>query len=130
MRRFVVSLIGNSFALWLTTLIVTGVTLVPYADTTFATVVSFIVVALIFGVVNGILGTAIRVVAFPLYILTLGILSLFVNGFLLMVVSWITDFLHFGLHIVDFGWAMLGAFVLTILSAIINAILRPLGGRR
>lgn len=130
MRRFVVSLIGNSFALWLTTLIVTGVTLVPYADTTFATVVSFIVVALTFGVVNGILGTAIRVVAFPLYILTLGILSLFVNGFLLMVVSWITDFLHFGLHIVDFGWAMLGAFVLTILSAIINAILRPLGGRR
>jgi putative membrane protein len=130
MRRFLVSLVGNSFALWLTTLIVSGVALVPYADTTFATVASYVMVALIFGIVNGILGTAIRVVAFPLYILTLGILSLFVNGFLLLVVSWITDFLHFGLHIEDFGWAMLGAFVLTILSAIINAILRPLGGRR
>jgi putative membrane protein len=130
MRRFLVSLVGNSFALWLTTLIVSGVALVPYADTTFATVASYVMVALIFGIVNGILGTAIRVVAFPLYILTLGILSLFVNGFLLLVVSWITDFLHFGLHIEDFGWAILGAFVLTILSAIINAILRPLGGRR
>jgi putative membrane protein len=130
MRRFLVSLVGNSFALWLTTLIVSGVTLVPYEDTTFATVASFVMVALIFGIVNGILGTAIRVVAFPLYILTLGLLSLFVNGFLLLVVSWITDFLHFGLNIVDFGWAMLGAFVLTILSAIINAILRPLSGRR
>jgi len=130
MRRFLVSLVGNSFALWLTTLIVSGVSLVPYADTTFATIASFVMVALIFGIVNGILGTAIRIVAFPLYILTLGILSLFVNGFLLLVVSWITDYLHFGLHIVDFGWAMLGAFVLTVLSAIINAILRPLGGRR
>ncbi|WP_202565489.1 phage holin family protein [Agreia sp. COWG] len=132
MRRFLVSLVANAIALWLTTLIVAGVTLDPYADDTFSTIVSFLFVALIFGVVNGIVGTAIRVVAFPIYILTLGLISLVVNALLLMLSAWFSQLFGFGLVIENgnFWWAVLGALVLAILSAIIGSILRPLGGRR
>ncbi|KJC64539.1 putative membrane protein [Agreia bicolorata] len=128
MRRFLVSLVANAIALWLTTLIVTGVTVDPFQDDTLGVVLSFLFVALIFGVVNGIVGTAIRIVAFPLYILTLGLLSLVVNALLLMLAAWFSQLFGFGLTVTNFGWAVLGALVLAILSAIIGSILRPLAG--
>ncbi|UFS58485.1 phage holin family protein [Subtercola endophyticus] len=127
MARFLVSLVTNAIALWLTTLIVTGVTLVPYADNDFARVVTLLFVALVFGIVNGIIGTAIRIVAFPLYILTLGLISLIVNAFLLELASWVTGWFGFGLKVDSFFWsAILGALVLAILSAIIGAILKAI----
>ena len=129
MRRFVVSLVANAIALWLTTLIVTGVKLDPFQDDTLGTILSYLFVALIFGVVNGIVGTAIRIVAFPLYILTLGLLSLVVNALLLLLAEWLSQLFGFGLVIDNFWWAVLGALVLAILSAIIGSILRPLAGR-
>jgi putative membrane protein len=128
MRRFIVSLVANAIALWITTLIVTGVRLDPFQDDTIGTILSYLFVALIFGVVNGIVGTAIRIVAFPLYILTLGLLSLIVNALLLLLSGWLSQLFGFGLVIDNFVWAVLGALVLAILSAIIGSILRPLAG--
>jgi putative membrane protein len=132
MRRFLVSLVANAIALWLTTLIVSGVTLHPFQDNAVGWVVSYLFVALIFGVINGIVGTFVRIVAFPLYILTLGLISLVVNALLLMLAAWFSQLFGFGLDITDnnFWWAVLGALVLAILSAIIGAILRPLAGHK
>ncbi len=125
--RFLVRLIINAFALWLTTLIVHGVTVTPYAPGTVPTVLTFLLVALIFGIVNGVVGTIVRVVAFPLYVLTLGLLALIVNGLLLLLVSWISGLIGFGLHVDSFFWAgILGALVLGIISWLIGLIFRPL----
>ncbi len=132
MRRFLVSLVANAIALWLTTLIVTGVKVDAFGtdDGVLSTVFTYLFVALIFGIVNGIVGTLVRVVAFPLYILTLGLISLVVNALLLMLAGWVSQLFGFGLTVESFWWAVLGALVLAILSAIIGAILRPLAGRR
>jgi putative membrane protein len=127
--RFLLSLIANAVALWLTTLIVSGVRVVPFNDDTLGTVLSYLFVALIFGIVNGLVGSIVRVVAFPLYILTLGLFSLIVNALLLLLASWLTGLFSFGLEIDGFWWAVLGGLVLAILSSIIGAILRPLAGR-
>ncbi len=129
MQRFLVRLVINAVALWLTTLIVSGIQVVSYEpNDTFATVLTFLIVALIFGVVNGIIGNAIRIVAFPLYILTLGLLALIVNGFLLLIVAWISDLIGFGLHVDGFWWGVLGAIVLGIISWLLGIILRPIAG--
>ncbi|MEV8213537.1 phage holin family protein [Leifsonia sp. NPDC077715] len=123
--RFLLRLIINAVALWLTTLIVSGVTVKPYAPDTTALVLTYLLVALIFGVVNAIVGTVIRVVAFPLYILTLGLISLLVNAFLLFIVSWISDAIGFGLHIDGFWSGILGALVLGIIAWLLGLIFRP-----
>ncbi|QJU55444.1 phage holin family protein [Herbiconiux sp. KACC 21604] len=131
MRRFLVSLIANAIALWLTTLIVAGVKIDSFGDDgALDTILTYLFVALIFGIVNGIIGSAIRIVAFPLYILTLGIIALFVNALLLWLVSVVTGWFGFGLVVDGFWSTVFGALVLAILSAIIGAILRPLAGRR
>ena len=130
MKRFLVRLVINAIALWLTTLIVAGVTVVPYAaNDTVATVLTYLLVALVFGVVNGVIGNLIRIVAFPLYILTLGLIALVVNSLLLLIVAWLTSFLGFGLQVDGFWWGVLGAVVLALLSWLIGIILRPIVGR-
>lgn len=130
MKRFLVRLVINAVALWLTTLIVAGVTVVPYApNDTAAIVLTYLLVALIFGVVNGLIGNLIRIVAFPLYILTLGLIALVVNSLLLLLVAFLTSFLGFGLQVDGFWWGVLGALVLALLSWLIGIVLRPIVGR-
>ena len=128
--RFLVRLLVNAVALWLTTLIVAGVTVVAFPpQDTLAVVLTYLLVALIFGIVNGVIGNFIRIVAFPLYILTLGLLALLVNGLLLLLVSWISGLLGFGLVVDGFWWGVLGALVLALLSWLIGILIRPIVGR-
>jgi putative membrane protein len=127
MSRLLIRLLINSIALWLTTLIVPGVvvTAFPPGDT-LAVVLTYLLVALIFGVVNGVIGNFIRIVAFPLYILTFGLIALVVNALLLLLVSWISGLIGFGLNVDSFLWSgVLGALVLALLAWLIGIILRP-----
>jgi putative membrane protein len=131
MRRFVVTVIGNAIALWLTTLIVSGIGVTPYRqDDWVATVLTYLLLGVLWGVVNGIIGDAIRIVAFPLYILTLGLISLIVNGLLFLLVAWISDLLGFGLDVDGFWWGVLAALVMAIINWAIGLVLRPFAGRR
>jgi putative membrane protein len=123
--RFLLRLIINALALWLTTLIVSGVTVEPYAQDTTAWVLTYLLIALIFGVVNAVVGTVVRIVAIPLYILTLGLISLLVNAFLLFIVSWISDAMGFGLHIDGFWWGVLGALVRGIIAWLLGLLFLP-----
>ena len=129
MTRFVVRLLINALALWITTLLVAGVTVVPYEPgDTLARVLTFLLVAGIFGIVNGVIGNFIRIVAFPIYILTLGLIALVVNSLLLLLVAWISDLIGFGLEVDGFWWGVLGALVLALLSWLISILLRPVLG--
>jgi putative membrane protein len=130
MRRFLVRLVINAVALWLTTLVCTGfgvgVHVVSYAPDTGATILTYLLVALIFGIVNGVIGTLIRIVAFPLYILTLGLIALIVNTLLLLLVAWLSTLIGFGLSIDSFWDGFWGALILAIISFVLGLIFRPL----
>lgn len=94
-------------------------------------VLTFLLVGLVFGLVNGIIGNAIRIVAFPIYVLTLGLIAIVVNALLLMLVAWLTNLFGFGLNIDSFFWAgVLGAIVLGLLNWAIGLVLRPIVGKR
>lgn len=58
--------------------------------------------ALIFGLVNSTLGRVVRFVSIPLRILTRGLFSIIINGFLIWVVAWLSDLLGFGLWVDGF----------------------------
>ncbi|MEJ1230821.1 MAG: phage holin family protein [Galbitalea sp.] len=75
---------------------------------------------------NGVIGNLIRIVAFPLYILTLGLLALVVNALLLLLVAWFSTLVGFGL-VIDSWWSgFWGAIALALISWLIGIILRPL----
>jgi len=129
MGRLLLRLLISALALWLTTLIMSPHLTIKSFDAdpsnVFAYIVTLVIVALIFGIVNGVVGGIIRVVAFPIYVITLGLISLVVNALLLLLVAWISSVIGFGLSVENFGWGVLGAIVIGVISWLIGIILRP-----
>jgi putative membrane protein len=130
MPKFLISTVTNAVALWLTTLIVAGTHVTPYEQgNPLAAVLTYLLLGLLFGIVNGVIGTAIKIVAFPLYLLTLGLIALIVNGLLFLLVAWISGLLGFGLSVDGFWWGVLGALLMALFSWVIGLLLRPFARR-
>jgi len=138
MLRFLISTIVNAVGLWVATLVVPQVKLTPYGgDGLWETIGSFVVIGAVFGLVNAIIAPVIKVLAFPLYILTFGLIAFVINGALLLMVAWfstllganvfsIEGFTAEGLSIASLGWAILAAIVMSIASFLTRTVLRVL----
>lgn len=97
----------NAVALWVTAAIITGIAVGSPRDLVWA--------ALIFGLVNGLLGPILRLLTCPLRVATLGLFSLVVNMILFLLAARISR--RFGLSITVGGFlpALLGSIVFSIL---------------
>lgn len=133
MLRYVIRAIITAAALGIAVWLVPGLQMTSYAEgsplfvtgPSVETLLTYLIVAVIFGVVNTVIGNLIRIVAFPLYILTLGLVSLVVNGLMLLIVNSISEWLGFGLSVDGFWWGVLGALVLSLSSWLIGLLFRP-----
>jgi putative membrane protein len=87
--------------------------------------------------VNAIIGPVIKILAFPLYIITFGLISFVINGALLLMVAWLSNligadvftiegFSSEGLEIASFGWAILAALVMSVASFLTRTVLKIL----
>ncbi len=126
--RFLIRVAVNAFAIWVVTLIpALQVFVIPFAPgETLQLVLTLLLVGAIFAVVNTIIGTVIKVLAFPLYILTLGLIGLLINGFLLWLTAWFTQWWSFGLRVEEFWWGgILAALIISIINWIFGIFFRP-----
>jgi putative membrane protein len=126
MGSFLLRATLTGLALWVVTLLVPGISFVGGDDSTLARVGIIFVVAVIFGVVNAIIKPIVQIVSIPLYILTLGLIHIVINAFMLWITSWITEnTTHWGLFIDDFWWtAIWAAIVLSIVSWLLSLIVQ------
>jgi putative membrane protein len=120
----VTRIIGTGLALWVTTLI--------YKDISFGTkpsIATVLVIAAIFGLVNAFLKPVIKMVSFPLSMMTLGLFGFVVNGVLLLVLAVLAE--SVGLKFVVGGFppkfgadalvsAVVGGVVLSLVSMVID----------
>lgn len=125
---FLLRVIINGVAIWLTTLILKPGFDVVLEDphTTWKRVVAFLVIGAIFGLINAFVKPIVQLLSLPLYILTLGLFTLIVNALMLLLTSWLTTFTHWGLHIDNFGVAIVAALIISVLSFLFSVII---GGR-
>jgi putative membrane protein len=80
----------------------------------------YIWVSALFGIANAILGTILRIITFPLTLLTLGLFSLVVTAIMLSI----TDALSSHLTIDEFWWtAIWASIILAFLSVILDLVL-------
>jgi putative membrane protein len=77
---------------------------------------ALLLIALVWGLVDGLLGPIARLLSLPITLMTFGLFALVVNGLLFALTAWITD----SLSVDNFGWAVLGAFVLSIVTLVLN----------
>ena len=110
----------TAVALAVATALVPGIEL--RGDTTLSKVLTLIVVALIFGIVNTFLKPIIKAVGCLFYILTLGLIGLVVNGLLLWLASWVAGKLKLPFHITGFWPAFWGAIIVGLVSWLLSLI--------
>ena len=75
--------------------------------------------ALVVGVVNATLGLFLKIVTFPLTLLTLGLFWFVINALMLKLASWLVP----GFSIVSFGAAFLGAIALVCINFLLRFLL-------
>jgi putative membrane protein len=112
----------TAVALWISTLLLSGIEL--GGSSTLKKVGTLIVVAIIFGVINGVLRPIIKTVGCAVYVLTFGLVALVVNGLLFLLTSWIADQLTLPFHVDNF-WptAVLGALIVGVVSWLIDLVI-------
>ena len=81
----------------------------------------YIWVSALFGIVNVLIGTILRILTLPLMLLTLGLFSIVVNALLLQITDGISD----NFTIDEFWWtAIWAAIILSIVSVILDMVVR------
>ena len=77
-------------------------------------------VAILFGIVNAIVGTVLRLLTLPLILLTLGLFAIIINALLLELVDWMTD----NLTIDEFWWTSIwAAIILAIVMVVLDFLI-------
>ncbi|TQK28734.1 phage holin family protein [Arthrobacter sp. SLBN-53] len=110
-------------ALWVVTMLVPGISIVG-GDSTLQRVGIIFIVAVVFGLVNAVVKPIVQFISIPLYILTLGLIHIVINAWMLWITSWITEnTTHWGLQIDEFWWtAIWAAIVLSIVSWMLSVL--------
>jgi putative membrane protein len=119
---YVVRVAVTAVALWVSALLLSGIEL--GGSSALKKVGTLIVVAIIFGVINGVLRPIIKTIGCAVYVVTFGLVALIVNGLLFLLTSWIADQLTLPFHVDNF-WptAVLGALIVAVVSWVIDMVI-------
>ena len=79
---------------------------------------SALIAALVIGLLNATFGLLLKIITFPLSILTFGIFLLVINGLMLEVASGVVS----GFHVRSLGAAFWGAVVLALLGMAVRSV--------
>jgi len=126
--RWILRLLANAAALAIATWILSGITLTGSSTT--SQIVTLLVVALIFGVLNAIIKPIFALVTLPLLLLTLGLFLIVINACMLLLTSWLAGLFDLGWSVDGFWTALLGGIIISIVSFVLNVFLPDPGDKR
>ena len=115
-------MVVNAIALWIATLIVSGVDVT--ASTTAGDIGTLLVVGAIFGLVNAIIKPIALLFSLPLILVTLGLFVLVVNALLFWLISAISDWLDLPFTVDGFWPAFWGAIVVSLVSWLLSVVVK------
>ena len=118
MRGFVVGTIVTAIAFFILT------KFLPQFVSYDGNLIGLIVISVVFGVVNGLIGPIVRLMALPIRMATLGLVVFLINAGLLLLTAWITSLMNFDLKVGDFPPTLLS--IDTLVAAIVGAVVLSL----
>ncbi len=118
MYRFLIRWAINAVALYV------AVALVPGITQQSASWLSYVWLALIFGVINALLNPLLKLLTCPLILLTLGLFTLVINTFLFYLAGYIGTAFGVGFTVDGFWPAFLGSIIVSIVSIVLSLVFR------
>ncbi|AZT93444.1 MAG: phage holin family protein [Brevibacterium aurantiacum] len=125
--NFLLRVVVNACAIWVAAWILPGVAIEgnqvveDQTGTIAATIISYLVVGLIFGLANAFIKPILSFVSAPITCLTLGLFSIIINAVILALTSWLSGFTPFEFTIDSFfPSAIIAAVIVSIVSALLG----------
>lgn len=118
----------NAVALWVAGWLLPGLTLSTSAgpmtgNPTVDTVLAYLFIGLIFGVVNSLVRPIAQGLTLPLAILTLGLFRIIINAAMLELTAWLSSYTPIRFDVDSFFWtAILGAVIISIVSMVLDTV--------
>ncbi|MBL0886068.1 phage holin family protein [Myceligenerans indicum] len=130
--RLLLRILVTAFAIWLTTVLFSDHVEVISPEGTGPYLLSLVVIAVIYGLVHAIIKPLVNLLALPLYLLTLGLISLLINALMLWITTLVTGlFDSYGLEVTGgFWWYVIAALVIVLAQLVVMAILPDPSRRR
>ena len=131
-RGFIVGTVATAIAFWIVASVFPeylGVDFLTYEGEPYG----LLILALIFGVINGLIGPIVRLIALPISFMTLGLFGFVINGILLIVMAWIAQNLEITFTVGNYPptfdadtivAAIVGAVVLGIVNSVAHSVVR------
>jgi putative membrane protein len=107
----------NAGAIYVAVLIVPGLNFVEGGQWW-----KFLLVAVAFSLLNSFLRPILRILTFPITLVTLGLFLIVINAAMLMLTGAISDQLELGFSVQDFWAALLGSVVISIVGWILSMV--------
>ena len=127
MRGFIVGTIVTAIAFYILT------TFLPQFVSYDGDLLGLLIISVIFGIVNGLIGPIVRLLALPIRMATLGLVGFLINAGLLLLTAAIAGAMHFDLKVGDFPpdlfsvdtfvGAIVGAIVLSLVSTVVRLVI-------
>ena len=114
MKGFVIGVVATAIALVLLAFVLPSV---EYGGD----IVGLILLALVFGVVNGLIKPIVKLFSFPITAMTLGLFSIVINAALLLLGTWVAYEL-FGVAFTIAGFPTAGLSIDVLVSALVAAV--------
>ena len=122
---FLIRVIVNALALAAAVWVVPGLKIIAAGEGTMSTVIAYLVVAVIFGLVNALVRPIVKLFSLPITCLTLGLFTIVINALMLLLTSWLTTFTPIELVIEQFWWdAIAGTIIIAIVSAVLGLFVK------
>lgn len=115
----IVQLLINAGALFVAVLLVPNLDFAFEPDNAW---LKFLLVAFIFGLVNTFVRPALRILTFPITMMTLGLFLIVINALMLLLTDAISDELSLGLVVGDFLAALLGAIIIALVGFVLSRL--------
>ena len=119
--RFLIWVVVNALALAAAAGLLAGITLTGATEGD--RIVTLVLVALVFGVVNAVVRPVVKLLSLPFIILTLGLLIFVINALMLLLTSWLSQQLGLGFHVDGFVTAVLGAVIVAVATWVLEHLL-------
>jgi putative membrane protein len=118
--KFIIRLAINAVALYVSIALLNGHGITPQSTNW----LSFVWLALIFGIINAILKPILKVVTCPMLILTLGLGTLLINTLLFYLAGVAGEMFGVGFIVENFGAAFLGALITSVVSFFLSLFVK------
>jgi putative membrane protein len=111
----VIQILINAAALW----VAVQITAVDFVGEWW----KLLVVAVIFSLVNTYLRPILRILTFPITMVTLGLFLLVINALMLLLTGAVSGELNLGFTVPDFLAALLGAIVISVVGFVLSLVI-------